>query len=72
MEYDLSGNLLSEFIDRFNDNYVDFDTECLTLEEKIRYNISVDKKTIPYKEIEERLKLRNKSLNKDRGETTRL
>jgi len=72
LKYDLSGNLLSEYIDRFNNNYLDFDTKCLTEEEKKKYNISNDKKIIPYKEIEERLTLRNKNLNKNRGKTTRL
>lgn len=71
LEYDLSGNLLSEYIDRFNENYLDFNTDCLTIEEKIKYNIS-DEKNIPYQEIKDRLELRNKKLNKNRGKTTRL
>lgn len=72
LEYDLSGNLLSEFIDCSNDNYLDFNTDCLSSDEKNKYVISVDQKSIPYKEIEDKLELRNKKLNKNRGKTTRL
>jgi hypothetical protein len=72
LEYDLSGNLQNDYIDRFNDNYLDFNTECLTLEEKNKYYIPYDTKTIPYTEIKDRLELRNKNLNKNRGKTTRL
>lgn len=72
LEYDLSGNLLNEFIDTYNDNYLDFNAECLTAEEKIKYFISDEIKAIPYEEVKERLELRNKKLNKNRGKTTRL
>ncbi len=72
LEYDLSGNLQYEYIDRFNDTYLDFDTTRLIPEEKKKYCIPDDITTIPYKEIEERLQLRNKNLNKNRGKTTRL
>jgi hypothetical protein len=71
LEYDLIGNLLSEYIDRFNDMYLDFDTSCLTSIEKNKYCIK-DEKTIPYKEIQNKLEIRNKKLNKERGQTTRL
>jgi len=70
--YDLSGNLLSEYIDIFNNNNLDFNTECLTFDEKKKYDIPDERKTIPYKEIEEKLKLRPKNFNKIRGNTTRL
>lgn len=72
LEYDLSGNLLSEFIDRFNDNYLDFNTECLTKTEKIKYEIPNDISYVSYNDIKHKLELRNKNLNKNRGETTRL
>jgi hypothetical protein len=72
LEYDLLGNLQYEYIDRFNDTYLDFNTKCLTSEERKKYCIPDDITTIPYTEIEERLELRNKNLNKSRGKTTRL
>lgn len=72
LEYDLSGNLLSEFINRYNDNYLEFNTECLTKTEKIKYEIPNDISYVSYNVIKDKLELRNKKLNKNRGETTRL
>lgn len=72
LEYDLSGNLISEYIDRFNDNYLDFDTTCLTSEEKNNYEISNEISYVSYNDIKDKLKIRNKKLNRNRGNTTRL
>ena len=72
LKYDLSGNLLSEYIDRFNDNYLDFDTACLNAKEKIKYGIPHELSIVPYKEIRDKLELRDKKLNKNRGVTSRL
>ena len=69
---ELKGNLLSKFIDRFNDNYLDFNTECLTKTEKIKYNIPNNISYVSYNDIKDKLELRKKNLNKTRGETTRL
>ena len=73
LEYDLSERkLIKEFIDRYNEKPIDFDADCLTAEEKINYGLDENKKTIPYNEIESKLVIRNKNLNKARGVTSRL
>ena len=70
--FDLFGNILSEYIDRFNDKHLDFNTGCLTKEEKNKYGLVEDQINIPYKEIECKLEIRSKNLNKIRGNTSRL
>lgn len=70
--FDLFGNILSEYINRFNDKHLDFNAECLTKEEKNKYGLLEDQINIPYKEIEGKLEIRCKNLNKIRGKTTRL
>ena len=72
LQYDLLGNLISETIDRFNEKCIDFDVSCLTAHEKVKYGIIDDRKTIPYNEIESKLEIRPKKLNKERGTTSRL
>ena len=72
LEYDLSANLTYEYINLRNNTSLDFDLKCLKKEEKIQYCIPDDMETMPYVEIKDRLELRKKNLNKNRGKTTRL
>jgi hypothetical protein len=50
---------------------MDFNTTCLKAKEKIKYGIH-DEVSIPYEEIQDKLELRDKNFNKDRGETSRI
>ena len=72
LEYDLSANLTHEYINLGNESSIDFDLKCLTKDEKIKYCIPDDMTSMPYVEIKDRLELRKKNLNKNRGKTTRL
>ena len=72
LEYDLLGNLLNEYIDIFNDKHLDFDTSCLQIKEKQKYEISSEITSITYEEIKDKLSMRDKKYDKDRGKTTRL
>jgi len=69
--YNQSGDLLSHYIDIHNDKSMDFNTQCLYINEKIKYGIH-DEVSIPYEEIQDKLELRDKPFNKDRGKTSRI
>jgi len=64
---DLKGNIL-----QFNSNEtpLDFDTKVLTIDERKKMEINVS--SIPYEQIKDKLVLRSKNLNKERGTTTRI
>jgi hypothetical protein len=72
LKYDLTGNLKSEYINRFNSDIIDFNTDCLTIEEKQKYGLDNNIQTISYNEIKDKLEIRNKKLNKVRGKTSRV
>jgi len=72
LKYDLTGNLKSEYINRFNSDVIDFNTECLTIEEKQKYGLDNTIQNISYDEIKDKLEIRNKKLNKLRGKTSRV
>jgi hypothetical protein len=76
---DFNGNIIDEYIDIDNLQAIDFDTGKLNEKEKVVYGIncldntsSVSSLFIPYEEIKDKLVLREKKLNKNRGVTTRL
>ena len=73
LDYDI--NLANEIQENFyhleNSESIDFDTSKLSKQEKISYNITTET-TVSYVNIKDKLVLRNKNLNKPRGETTRL
>jgi hypothetical protein len=72
LDYDSSGNLIKEYVDRFNNTSIDLDRVCLNAEEKIMYGFDGTVQTIPYEDIKDRLVIRKKNLNKPRGKTSRL
>jgi hypothetical protein len=70
LEYDIDGNLLRKYVDISNAAHMDFDSSCLTVEEKVKYDAA--SRFIPYESIETKLELRKKNLNKSRGKTSRI
>jgi hypothetical protein len=83
---DFNGNIIDEYIDINNGCSIDFDTSKLNEKEKTMYGINgspanleaseIETKIvtafIPYEEIKDKLVLREKKLNKNRGVTSRL
>ena len=71
---DIECNIVNEYINLTNTIPIEFDTRILKKKEKIQMNIPEDTGVvfIPYHKIKEQLILRDKNLNKDRGDTSRI
>ena len=70
--YNLSGNLLNVNFNLLNETPIDFNVNCLKMKEKHELSVIIeDKLLIPYEQIKDRLVIRKKNLNRNRGETSR-
>jgi hypothetical protein len=71
---DIECNIVNEYINLTTTIPIEFDTRILKKKEKIQMNIPEDTGVvfIPYHKIKEQLILRDKNLNKDRGDTSRI
>ena len=69
---DSDSNFVSEYINLSNTIPIDFDTSILKKKEKVQLNINERIEFMTYEEIKDVLVVRDKNLNKERGETNRI